>query len=139
MLPNYDYIRGLVAGEGCFTFCSIKNTGTKKQLPTFLINMSRRDKVLLEKTRDVLGLKNKIYEYPPRTAKDGYKRDGMVLLIVRDIGQIKNIIVPLFYKKLIGYKSIQFNEWMERIGNRMSDSVILYSNSYSLPKEDNEE
>ena len=31
------------------------------------------------------------------------------------------------------------NEWMERIGNRMSDSVILYSNSYSLPKEDNEE
>ena len=40
----------------------------------------------------------------------------MCVLIVRDFGQMKNIIVPLFYKKLHGYKAKQFSEWLDRIG-----------------------
>lgn len=40
----------------------------------------------------------------------------MCRIMVRDVGQIKNKIVPLFYGKLNGYKSIQFREWMEVIG-----------------------
>ncbi len=122
-----EYIRGLVEGEGCFTFCSANYRGDKRMIPTFLLGLNRRDKDLLIKIRDSLRLRNKVYEYPPRIRKDGYKRGGMAILIVRDIGQIKNIIVPLFYRKLNGYKAVQFDIWLERIG---SDPLV--PKSYKL-------
>ena len=51
----------------------------------------------------------------------------MVTLMVRDLGQLKNTIVPLCYKKLHGNKANQFESWIERIGN---DSCI--PNSYKF-------
>jgi len=110
---NWDYIRGLVEGEGCFTFSPV---GYKQRIPSFQLRMHVRDKFLLEKIRDFLGLKNKVYTYH-YPGKDNAKRGPQVVLIVREFGSLKNIIIPLFYENLIGHKSIQFNEWLEKIGN----------------------
>lgn len=110
---SWDYIRGLVDGEGSFTFSS---AGRGRKTPAFQIRMHIRDKLLLEKVRDFLGLKNKIYTYH-YPGKDGAKRGPQAVLIVREFGNLKNIIIPLFYGNLIGYKSIQFKEWLEKIGS----------------------
>lgn len=119
-----EYIRGLIEGEGCFSFCKIGNfIGIdKKKIPVFALAMSRRDKNLIKLVKERLGLRNRVYEYGPRQRKDGYKRDGTAILMVRDIGQLKNIIVPLCYKKLFGNKGRQFEEWIEKIG---SDPLVL--------------
>ena len=111
---SYEYIRGLTEGEGCFTFCSVP---TGKKLPTFILSMSERDKDLLKLVRDTLGLRNRIYQYTRRLRRDKYNHAPMCVLIVRDFGQIKNIIVPLFYKKLRGHKAKQFEIWLEKMGN----------------------
>ena len=118
---SYDYIRGLVEGEGCFTFSKISKN---RKIPSFAIGMSRRDKELLYLVKEKLKLRNKVYEYPPRIRKDGYKRGGMCMLVVRDFGQLKNIIIPVFYEKLRGNKAKQFEEWLEKIG---SDPDVLES------------
>lgn len=114
---SYEYIRGLVDGEGCFTFYPAKVGSVKYKIPAFVLAMSERDADLLRLVADKLGVKSKIYVYPPRKRRDGYKRQGMAVLIIRSIGQIKNVIVPLFYKKLHGYKGKQFEAWIEQMGN----------------------
>lgn len=112
---TFDYIRGLIEGEGCFTFCNAKS-GTKIwKIPTFAIGMANRDKNLLSMIVNKLDLHNIIHVYKPRIRKDGYKRQGTAILMVRDLGQLKNIIVPLLYKRLIGNKGIQFKNWIEKI------------------------
>lgn len=108
---SYDYIRGLIEGEGSFTFSS---TG-KRKVPAFAIRMHVRDKKLIEEIKNVLKLKNKIYEYDYQK-NDGYKRGPQALLVVREFGQLKNIIIPFFYKKLYGNKADQFEQWIEKIG-----------------------
>ncbi len=112
MLP-YDYIRGVVEGEGAFTFSS--NRKLKRKVPAFSIKMHVRDWKLLEEIRDTLNLKNKVYVYNHQK-NDGSVRGPQAMLIVREFGQLKNIIVPFFYKKLRGNKGKQFEEWLERIG-----------------------
>jgi len=116
---SYEYVRGLVEGKGSFSFCSIgwKGEKNRRKLPAFILSMSKQDKELMEKVKNTLGLRNKVYEYAPRKAKDSYNRQGMCILIIRDVGQLKNKIVPLFYKKLRGNKGKQFELWLEKIGN----------------------
>ncbi|MDO8582196.1 MAG: hypothetical protein Q7S16_04975, partial [bacterium] len=80
-----------------------------------------RDFDLICSVKESLKLRNKIYRRKPRFRKDGYSRGGMAMIMVRDFGQIKNIIVPLFYKKLAGYKNKQFLDWLETIG---SDPIV---------------
>jgi hypothetical protein len=120
---SYEYIRGLIEGEGCFTFCSQSlnrdregRTILRTKIPTFALSMSRRDTELLESIKETLGLRNKIYSYPPRIDKFSHNRQGMSMLMIRDVGQLKNVIVPLFYKKLNGNKAKQFENWLENIG-----------------------
>lgn len=115
---SLDYIRGLVEGEGCFTFCSVprktKNNPGKFKLPTFVIAMHERDEPLITAIRDRLKLKNRVYNHQPYMG-DGIKRGRIAKLIVRDFGALKNIIVPLFYGKLRGNKGKQFLEWLQKI------------------------
>lgn len=118
---SYDYIRGLIEGEGSFTFSTTVRTladGTKKRerIPAFTIGMHERDEKLLRKVRDTLGLTNRVYNYKPSN-KDGYNRGRKAFLIVREFGSLKNVIIPFFYNKLVGNKAIQFNQWLERIGS----------------------
>ncbi len=111
---SYEYIRGLVEGEGTFTFSTNKKIGIR--VPAFAIKMHVRDKKLLEAIRDKLGLTNKVYQYDHQR-NDGHKRGAQAMLIVREFGQLKNIIVPFFYRKLRGNKAIQFHNWLENIGS----------------------
>lgn len=130
---SYEYIRGLVDGEGCFTFYPgyKKANGSKYKLPAFVIAMHERDFKLFLMIKNTLGLRNKIYFRKP-SIKDGYKRGNMVVLVVREFDQLKDIIIPFFYKKLKGYKGIQFIEWIEKIGadpnisNRYKSLYRLY-------------
>lgn len=124
-----EYIRGLIEGEGCFTFCTtgeLNHSGEKKKVPTFSISMHERDQELLEMLKYSLGIKNKVYNFRSSLA-DGYNRGRKTTLIVREIGNLKNIIVPIFYNRLAGHKGKQFNAWLETIG---SDPLV--SESYKI-------
>lgn len=120
-----DYIRGLVEGEGCFTFCSAISTKngerTKVILPSFTLTMHERDKYLIEAVRNKLAPRNRVYTYRQpamHTIKKIYKRGNIAMLTVRDIGQLKNNVVPFFYNKLFGNKERQFVQWLEDMGNK---------------------
>lgn len=125
---SYEYIRGLVEGEGTFTF----STTNGRKVPAFAIKMHHRDKKLLEGVRDALGLKNKVYVYNHQ-GNDGHKRAPRAMLIIREIGALKNVIVPLFYKNLYGNKGIRFSEWMEKIGTD-PDVPDVYKFIYKIYK-----
>lgn len=131
---SYDYIRGLVEGEGCFTFCGSHTTRAgekiKIKIPAFAISMHERDEYLLNLVKNKLKLSNKVYNYR-NTAHDHIIRGRRAVLIVRDIGALKNVIVPLFYKKLIGNKRGQFEEWINKIGAD-PDVPKLYKILYQL-------
>ncbi len=117
---SYEYIRGLIEGEGSFTFTTnsrknIRGDTVRAKIPAFAIGMHERDYNLLCSTRDIMGLSNKVYNYKS-SDKDGYNRGRKAFLIVREIGNLKNIVVPFFYGRLVGYKGVQFNQWLENIG-----------------------
>ena len=136
---TYEYIRGLIDGKGSFTFTTSKRKNKIVKIPAFQIRMNIRDKKLLEDLRDYLELKNRIYTYY-YPGKDGCKRDPLAMLIVREIGRLRNIIIPLFYNKLVGYKAIQFIEWLEKIGNDVNVPssykflYILHKNGHYLKR-----
>ena len=121
MSLSNDYIRGLIDGEGCFTFEKSRIFGSNgeisyRKIPSFRIQMHERDYVLLWSIANTLGLKNKIYRVGPYR-KDGINRGKQVVLAVRDFGQLRNIIIPLFYgNRLIGHKRNQFLSWLEKMG-----------------------
>jgi len=136
-----EYIRGLIEGEGCFSFHvgSKRPDGRKYRMPAFVISMHIRDKKLIESIRDKLGLKVKIYYRVPRVniknAKTGtaYLSERQAILVVRDFKQLKDIIIPFFYKKLKGYKETQFMNWLEKIGSD-PDISDRYKSLYRLYK-----
>lgn len=97
-----DYIRGLVEGEGCF---ANQTNGRGEAVPAFVLKMHVRDKELLEGVRDYLGLPDRVYEY-------FLGGRHFALLQVRDVGALKNTIVPLFWEKLLGHKGTQLKAWL---------------------------
>lgn len=115
---TYDYIRGLVQGTGSFIFTTSSNLGSVKprRIPAFQLRMQASDEQLLKAIRVKLRLKNKIYVYH-YPGKDRANRKPIALLIVREIGALKDVIAPLFYNGLVGAKAEQFNEWLEKIGS----------------------
>lgn len=114
---SYDYIRGLVSGgSGTFTFTTAYSGRRKKKIPAFQLRMSVKNRELMNKIKASLGLKNNIYTYQ-YSGKDGYQRKPFVMIIVREFGPLKNIIIPLFYSQLIGSKGQQFDKWLEKIGS----------------------
>ena len=114
---SYEYIRGLIDGEGCFTFCTVDDNKKQEKLkiPTFALRMHVRDEELIRNVRNTLKLKDRVhvYHYP---GKDGANRGPQAFIMVRSFGSLKNIIIPLFYKKLHGHKGVQFMAWLEKIG-----------------------
>ena len=96
--------------------------------------------------RDKMGLKNKLYCRIPRVniqnAKTGkkYLSERQAILVVRDFEQLRDIIIPFFYKKLAGYKGIQFMEWLGRIGTDpgISDRFKSLFRLYKLGVYDND-
>ena len=139
---SYEYIRGLVDGEGSFTFCTrpglLKVGGStfKPRIPAFILSMNSRDRDLIISIRNKLGLKNRVYTYrstPLHSFNKSYIRGSKSILIVREFPNLKNVIIPVFYRKLRGYKGIQFKAWLELIG---TDPAVpsLYKLLYRLHK-----
>lgn len=123
-----DFIIGLVVGEGTFCFTTTGNRllGNYKEIPTFQLRMHVRDKKLVTAVRDAMNLKeNKVYEYC-------HNNRHYAMLIIRNTGDIKNVIIPFFYKRLKGYKRKQFGQWIEDF-NR-SDVAEWYKLIYRLYK-----
>lgn len=133
-LLSNEYIRGLVTGEGCFSFHTgwKRKNGRKYKMPAFYIGMHERDETLLKMVRNSMNLKNQIYNHKSWHG-DGSKRGRMASLVVRDFSQLKDIIIPFFYKKLKGYKAIQFMDWIEKIGSD-PDISDRYKSLYRLYK-----
>ena len=96
MKLSHDYIRGLVDGEGCFTFCSDSRFGERTLIPTFTLAMNVRDVDLIESVKETLGLRNIVHRFKPRVRPDGYKRGGMAVLIVELLrAEARRIRFPL--------------------------------------------
>jgi hypothetical protein len=93
-----------------------------------------------------MGLKNKLYYKVPgvniQNAKTGkkYLSGRQAILVVRDFKQLRDIIIPFFYKKLVGYKGVQFAEWLEKIGSDpcISDRFRSLYNLYKIGVYDND-
>ena len=98
-----DYVRGLIEGEGHF---GADTRGGIEKVPSFVLKMHVRDKELIEGIRNYLQIQNRVYEY---THQDRH----YAMLIIRDIPTLKNKIVPLFRKKLLGFKGTQFEWWLK--------------------------
>ncbi len=113
---NADYIRGFIEGTGSLTFSTANRKERKVKIPTFMIKMHIDNHDLLTAIRDQLGLKNKVYSYH-HAGGDKADRASYSLLTVREIGALKNVIIPLFYNNMLGSKSTQFIEWINKIGN----------------------
>lgn len=99
-----DYIRGLIEGEGCFG--NMRNP-RGEQIPAFMLKMHVRDKEMIEAIRDYLKLPDRVYEYL-------HQGRHFALLQVRDIGSLKNVIIPLFRGKLLGHKGTQMEAWLKK-------------------------
>ncbi len=138
MAISDDYVLGIIEGGGNFTFSTTKYVSRKsgevfiKKIPAFMLQMHERDEELVRSVRDHLKLGNKIYAVrKPAIISNGksYKRGNSAILSVREIGALKNIIMPFFAKRLIGYRGKQFREWIEIIGkdNAVPESYkIIY-------------
>jgi len=125
----YDYIRGLVEGEGTFTFSTstrkLPNGSIKKvKIPAFALKMHERDEELIRAVRNTLNLDNRVYNYGPQKNRPSNGRQAM--LIVREFPQIKNIIIPFFYKKLYGNKGKQFIEWLEKMNDPDTNDLTKF-------------
>ncbi len=135
-LLSEEYIRGLVEGEGCFTFEQKTKRGERVKIPVFAIEMHERDEELLRLIRISMNLprinSNTIYVNGPYF-HNGYKDNGRIAkLIVRDYLSLKEVVVPFFYGKLRGHKGVQFREWIEKIGDK--NVPYPYRQIYDLHK-----
>lgn len=103
-----NFISGFVAGEGCFTYSNLKDSGRKRF--TFQISLSDVDKDIVKKIEDYLGV-GSVYCYEARN--ENYKPE--VNYQVQAIGEIGSVIIPFFDK--VGlyntHKQKQYDEWRE--------------------------
>ena len=105
---SLDFIAVLIVGEGTCYWTKIAY-GYKR--PVFALRMHVRDFDLVANVRDSLGVtREKVYEYT-------HNNRHYAFLIVRDIDDIKDIIIPSLWPRLTGYKKEQFKEWFHIFGS----------------------
>jgi len=108
---TYDYIRGLINSQGCFTFHTVPNRLSggmvkKVKIPAFILTTHDRDEDLMATIRRYLDIEKRPYRVSKNTSK----------LVIRDLGTLKNIIIPICYNGLIGYRKRQFEFWLDKMG-----------------------
>lgn len=102
-LLSREFVCGLIVGEGCFSV--VYHSRDQRYVPTFEIRMHIRDKDLIEKVRDAIGLTETwVYEY----THGGRHYCGF---IVRRTATLLNVVIPYFDGYLDGYKKTQFDDW----------------------------
>jgi hypothetical protein len=123
---NKNFVIGLVVGEGCFAYDRRKQKdGSIRYVPNFTLRMHVRDIDLVRAIRNYLDVDQRVYEYIHNNRHYG-------MFNIRNIGDIKNIIVPFFYKNLKGHKAKQFEAWLERMGRE--DTAERYKLVFRLYK-----
>src|SRR3989344_2576056 len=115
---SYDFIAGLITGEG--TFYWTKNKGTKKT-PAFALRMHIRDFDLLVNVRYSLGLKERVYEYI-------HNGRHYAFLFARSFDSLRKVIDNI-YPKLGGYKRLQFIEWFQKFNDETLEAryITIYN------------
>lgn len=98
---SLDFIAGLIAGEGCFTWSYDKN---EQKITIFQLKMRSNDKNLVFAVRNSLGLKAPIYEYNYQDKKKVSLIRHYVVLKVGNRKDIKEKIIPAFEGRLYGLK-----------------------------------
>ena len=83
--------------------------------------MKKEEIYYLKLTKRELSLKSKIYTYESTLGRDGYIRSASSMLIIREIGELKNTIIPISEQILTDKKRIKFVNWLKRI--RTDDNV----------------
>ena len=101
---SIDFIAGLIVGEGYFYWT--KDSGGRNK-PGFGIRMHIRDFDLLMNVRDSLYLDERVYEYT-------HNNRHYAMLLIRDVADLKNKIIPTIGPKLTGYKREQFIKWFRQ-------------------------
>lgn len=104
-----DWAYGFLSSSGRLGFyCNSK----KEKIPSFIVKTGPEKHAMLILAAKIIGLRNKIYFYKYKQGKKNYFQ---ALLIVRDVGQLKNIIIPIFLKLMFVAKQVNLEDWMEEI------------------------
>jgi hypothetical protein len=112
--PKYlNTIIELFNQKGIFSFST--QGKYKYKVPYFCIKSKQSEVYYLKLVKRELGIKSKIYTYQESIGKDGYIRSGFCMLIVRNIGELKDSIVPFASKALTGDKLQKFRMWLTKM------------------------
>jgi hypothetical protein len=113
--PKYlNIIIELFNQKGIFSFST--QGKYKYKVPYFCIKSKNPEVYFLKLVKRELGIKSKIYTYKESIGKDGYIRSGFSMLIVRNIGELKDSVIPFAAKFLTGEKLRKFRSWMNDMG-----------------------
>jgi hypothetical protein len=111
---NDDRIVKTLENRVRFLFYDNKSGKKNIKIPAFFISFV--DEKTAKMLKNMLNLKNNIYEYPLKIGNDGYKRSPLFVIIVRDVGQLKNLIVPFFSRAISGNMLKNLDLWIHNIG-----------------------
>ena len=116
MQISQEFIIGLLTKRGSFTFSTRTKYNRKRKrvihkIPTFTLQMNIGDQDLMNDIKKRLNLKNKLYIISNQK-RDGAGRKDSIRIIVRELKNIENIIIPFFHKKFFGYRTEIFNKWL---------------------------
>ena len=108
-IPSKEWAAGVLVAAGTLTF----STSKKELLPAFVAKLGAEKRGLLIAAVAGLGLKNKVYLHKPR--KQGSRPEA--ILTIRDLGQLKNKILPVLHSGLFVGKHTMLQDWLWKIEN----------------------
>ena len=116
---SQEFIISLLTRKGSFGFATRTKYNKKRErtvhkIPTFTLEMRIENEDLMNEIKNKLKLKNRLYKFY-NNRSDRLKRTESIKLIVRELKNIENIIIPFFHKKFLGYRTEQFNDWLYTI------------------------
>jgi hypothetical protein len=115
-----NFVAGFVAGEGCFyVSVSHKLIGRTQVDCGFSIRLRNDDRELLQAIHRTLKYSGNIYDIPgyiSRPTRDHTKRNDAVYLLIRNIDELLNYVIPFFDRyQLHGRKRRNYEIWKEAV------------------------
>ena len=127
--PNLEWLVGFVNGDGCFFINFQKSTYNKNKISInlkFQITQHSRDRTLFESLRTLLGC-GRIQEETKRP---------VINFIVTKLGDIINIIIPIFEKyHLKGSKILDYKDFFEVSTLMQNKKGVLTEDDYNKIKQ----
>ena len=113
---NLKYLSSIIElfdKKGIFSFST--QGKYKYRVPYFCLKSKPAEVYFLKLVKHELGIKSKIYTYNESIGKDGYIRSGFCMLITRDIGELKDSIIPFAAEYLTGDTLRKFKAWIKNM------------------------